>query len=91
LTLNAPDVCAFSASIMESAPDASTAPTAIEPRAPASVTDAARAGVPAIGAWIIGSSIPIRFSKLAIDTPFFLKSRSQAKTFTVRTQALCPF
>lgn len=56
LTLKVPSLAARTASIICLASSVVLEPTLIEPRPPALVTAAARAGVeiPAIGAWMIG-------------------------------------
>jgi hypothetical protein len=65
LTLKGRSVRALRSVIIERAPAASVAPTAIEPSAPAFDTAAARAGVevPAIGACTRGSERPRRARK----------------------------
>ena len=72
---------------MVRAPAAFTAPRPIDPSPPALVTAAAICGVevPAIGAWMIGTAIPIRSSKLAIghspaSQPDALDLRAKATT-----------
>jgi hypothetical protein len=68
LTLNGRRVAARTSAISARAPAASVAPTEIEPSAPALDTAAASAGVDtvAIGAWMIGSSMPRRSRKLVM-------------------------
>src|SRR5262249_11391111 len=81
LTWNGRSVLARTAAIMRRVASASTAPEPIEPTAPALATAAAISGVdtPAIGAWIIGSSIPSLRRKGSKRLSFFQNPKEVLK------------